>query len=64
MQKPANMTAEECCDLHVQRTDDNRVISAWRPTPEELVKINMGENIYLHICGPTMPPVALTVGEE
>ena len=37
------------------------VITAWTPTPEELVKINLGHPIYLHIVGQSMPPVAVMV---
>lgn len=59
MHKPENMTEKECCDVHVYH-DDKSVITCWKPTPEELVKINLGEPIWLWICGPTMPPVALT----
>jgi hypothetical protein len=36
-------------------------ISAWRPTPEELVKLNLGEPIFLSILSGALPPHALTV---
>lgn len=38
-----------------------RVVTAWRPTPEELVRLNLGEPLYLTILGQGMPPVALMV---
>ncbi len=41
MTRPADMTAEECFDIHAFR-DGTQVVTAWRPTPAELVKINMG----------------------
>lgn len=53
---------ENCNDLHLY-SDAEQCISAWRPTPEELVKINLGEPVFLWvIMGGDMPPVALTVG--
>lgn len=60
MHRPESMTDEECADLKVF-ADGSQVISAWRPTPNELVKINLGEPIFLFIMGPTMPPVWLSV---
>lgn len=59
---------ETCCDVHAYR-GDGYVITAWRPTPEELVKLNLGEPLWLGVAGETMPPVFLTaidpwVGEE
>ena len=59
MKRPPNMTEEECADIHAFR-DGKYVITAWRPTPEELVKINLGEPVYLMIVGATMPPVSVT----
>lgn len=38
------------------------IISAWEPTPDELARINNGENIQLAIKGAVMPPCALVVG--
>jgi hypothetical protein len=57
MKAPAGMP--ECCDIAAFR-GGNQVITAWRPTPEELVKINLGEPIWLGIIGDTMPPVFVT----
>ena len=56
---------EECNNIHAWKGawgQQPAVITAWRPTPEELVQINLGEPIYLGCCGTTMPPVFLIVG--
>lgn len=41
--------------------DGVHVVSAWRPRPEELVKLNMGEPLFLVIFGANTPPVKLQV---
>lgn len=63
MQAPAGDT--NCYDIHAakarfQNSDRPVVITCWRPTPEELVKINLGEPVWLVVWGETMPPVAVT----
>lgn len=61
MKAPKGMP--ECCDVHACRTTCNGapvVVTAWRPTPEELVKINLGEPVFLLCWGQSMPPVAVT----
>jgi len=64
MRAPAGM--ENCCDVHaavVQWSDGSHsVLTAWRPTPEELVRLNLGEPVFLMVSGQGMPPVALAVG--
>ena len=62
MRRPQDMTEEECCDVHAY-ADGNKVITAWQPTPEELVKLNLGVPVFLCVCGSTMPPVSLSVGK-
>lgn len=62
MHRPANMTEEECADVHAY-ADGNIVVTAWTPTPEELVKLNLGEPVYLCVTGQTMPPVSLSIGK-
>lgn len=53
----------ECSDIHAYNGKDgagNKIcITAYRPTTDELVKINLGEPIWLWIWGGGMPPVAL-----
>ncbi len=59
----APKSMENCSDVHACRTqcDGAEVtVTAWRPSPEELVKINLGEPIFLLIWMPGMPPVLVT----
>lgn len=58
MRAPKGME-DECSDIHAYR-DGTYVLTAWRPPPEELVKINLGEPVYLTVVGKTMPPVAVS----
>jgi len=56
---------ENCVDVHACKTTCAAhpvTITAWRPTPEELVKINLGEPIFLIVWMDGMPPVLVTVG--
>ena len=48
-------------DLRVIRTEDGRFISAWLPTPDELVRLNAGEPVYLSVWGNGHPPVHVGV---
>ena len=48
-------------DLRVIRTEDGRFISAWMPTPDELVRLNAGEPVYLSVWGNVHPPVYVGV---
>jgi hypothetical protein len=59
MHRPKNMTEAQCADIHAMRNGE-QVITCWRPTPEELVKINLGEPVWLITWGPNMPPVCVT----
>jgi hypothetical protein len=36
--------------------------SVWEPTPEELVRLNQGAQVYLIVVGTVHPPVAMSVG--
>lgn len=52
-----------CADVHACRTTCGEhpvTVTVWRPDPEELVKINLGEPIYLLVWMDGMPPVAVT----
>lgn len=60
MKAPPGMP--ECSDVQAYR-DKDHCVTAWRPTPEELVKINLGEPIYLVCHGGEMPPVSLIVDD-
>lgn len=37
------------------------MISAWRPTPEELERLNRGEYVQLSVMGNVPPPVKVEV---
>jgi hypothetical protein len=39
------------------------MVTAWFPTPDELVALNAGAAIHLHVVGTKHPPVMLGVGE-
>lgn len=65
--KPEGWTEEQCNDIAGfvgnYAGDENQpvVITSWRPTPEELVKLNLGEPLWLHLAGTKrMIPVLLT----
>ena len=47
---------DNCADIHAFK-GQGQVITCWWPTPEELVRINLGEPIWLGVIGETMPPV-------
>lgn len=49
----------DCVDVHAF-ADGQRVVTAWRPSPEELVKINLGEPVYLMLWGGGMQPALVT----
>jgi hypothetical protein len=55
----------ECYDLHTFKGQTPQgqavVISAWKPTPEELVNINLGEPIWLFLWGEIMQPAAIVL---
>lgn len=51
---------ENCVDVHAHKSN-GQVITCWKPTPEELVKINLGEPIWLGLVGETMQPAFVTV---
>lgn len=40
---------------------NGRIISCWKPSFIERIKILFGQNIWLHIKGSTQPPVLLDV---
>jgi hypothetical protein len=39
------------------------MVTAWFPTPDELVALNAGAPVHLRIVGQGHPPVMLGVGE-
>ena len=69
MKAPSNWDAEEqgeCGDLQICDTELDGLpimISAWRPTEEELKKIVAGAPILLSIHGRNHPVVSLYTGD-
>ena len=63
MKAPPGM--DNCSDIHAFQGKDASgaewCVTAWRPTPEELVKLNLGEPVFLYVSGRGMPPVGVTV---
>jgi len=66
------MGSDECGDLRVRiekRPLGDRgdlywaIVSAWKPSPEELARLNSGAHVHLVIIGASMPPVCLEVGD-
>ena len=39
------------------------MVTAWEPTPDELVRLNAGACVHLVLLGTQHPPVILEVGE-
>lgn len=62
MQAPKDM--ENCCDIHackaVDQTGAPITLTCWRPTPQELVLINLGNPIWLSVWGNAFPPVCVS----
>lgn len=54
---------ENCVDVHAFKgtypNGEAVTITCWKPTPEDLVRINLGESVWLHIVGDVMPPAAV-----
>lgn len=65
MEKPPDMSAEECAALAVCRTETAEgwplVISCWKLTKVEQELINQTGRVWLVVVGETMPPVELRV---
>lgn len=56
---------DNCYDVHacvVQYPDGTRaILTCWKPTPQELAQINLGNPIWLSQVGNRMMPSALSV---
>lgn len=61
LRKPPGWTDEQCMEIPAH-TNGTQVITCWRPTSQDRVRLAMGERVYLLVAGATMPPVALFVG--
>jgi len=54
---------DELINDSVTGPDTPCMVTAWFPTPDELVAINAGAPIHLRVVGIGHPPVMLGVGE-
>ncbi|MHC4395621.1 MAG: hypothetical protein ACYS1A_08190 [Planctomycetota bacterium] len=60
LQKPANMTDDECAPLRVW-TDEKECVSNWKLTWKERISALLFGQVWLFILnGGTQPPVALS----
>jgi len=39
------------------------MVTAWEPTPDELVRLNAGARVHVRILGDLPPPMMVEVGE-
>lgn len=61
---PAGIGCDKVEPLFVWRGEcggSPQVISKWKLTPEELAEINRTGEVWLHVLGRSMPPVAVVV---
>jgi len=61
---PEGWTENECSFLSIYDHEvdgHNVMVSAWMPSQEDIIKINAGEPIYLHIYGTRHPVVGFSV---
>ena len=50
-------------DMQDMPGGQNRMVSAWFPTPDEIVAIMGGAPVFLSVVGAQHPPVMLSVGD-
>lgn len=66
--KPESMTDEQCYSLPAARGVDNNnfpyILTAFKPSKEDIEAINRGEPIYLKVLGTQFAPVALYTVDE
>lgn len=60
LRRPANLSEEECGDLHIMRTEAG-VASFWKPEPVELEALKAGAPVMLIFAAVTHPPVGVMV---
>jgi hypothetical protein len=69
LQKPDDMSDDECGRLPVAVGTRHEgkypcIVSAFKPTDEEIDTLVNGGTIYLHVLGTGMPPVRLSTEIE
>jgi hypothetical protein len=68
--KPEGWTDEQCSDLPVWvgevpqhgGSTTSAIISCWKPTAEDIQRIQNGEPVYLMICANAQPPASVFTG--
>ncbi|HBR31937.1 MAG TPA: hypothetical protein DD733_07625 [Clostridiales bacterium] len=58
--KPASMTDEQCSSLPAYR-DDREIISCWKMTWKERIKVLFIGKIWFSVYGTSQPPICLSV---
>lgn len=53
---------DELVNCTVNGDNTPSMVTAWLPTPEELVALNAGAAIHVRILGSSHPPIHLGVG--
>lgn len=56
LRAPEGWTQEQCVDMPILKTEDGQLISAWRLTPEEMIKIQNTGVIWLKVLTTAAPP--------
>jgi len=69
MEKPSNMTDEQCMPLNAFKGFDDNVgnyfVTAWTPNKEDMEALQRGEPLYVMVCGSGLPPMSLyTMNED
>lgn len=68
VQKPANLTDEQCSSVYAMKLVDaggfEAWVQAWKPSYEDLQALNRGEPIYLKILSRGLPPIFMFTMNE
>lgn len=66
--KPANMTDEECSPIYAAHGHDEAgypyFLTAWKPSYEDLQALNRGEPVYVKSVSARLVPMALFTLDE
>jgi hypothetical protein len=68
IKKPRGVKDEDCSSTWAAFGVDNSgfqfSVQAWKPNYEDLQALNRGEPIYIKICLPTLPMIAMFTMDE
>ncbi len=60
LQRPSDMTDDECGPLRIWNDDHTTCVSLWKPTLRERLSILIFGHVWLRVhSGQTMPPVLI-----